>query len=208
MKKGEKKEKKRKTTDGHTCKFQRCRCGFLQCQNAWLVVRSDEDLCETTAHHVALEFSNCILVCTFRWHDGRTNPAITVILANQDRGSRFSHLVITIVQITVVNGNRWYRSFPFTPARCWCILPRPMQHSRHQVLNTACPLAVCSSRSSAVGAEGITSFFIGVLSSTSSGTIGPLLLELPPSNTGHTAAPWSSDITSRNSSPLVNGNSW
>ena len=58
-----------------------------------------------------------------------------------------------------------------------------MQHSRHQVLNTACLLAVCSSRSVAVGAVGATSFFTGSLSLRSSGTAGPLLPELPPSST-------------------------
>ena len=79
-----------------------------------------------------------------------------------------------------------------------------MQHSRHQVLNTACPLAMCSSRSVAVGAVGATSFFHR-----------PALLDIFRNcwNTAARASPffhpdlWSIDITSRNSSPSLHGNS-
>ena len=72
-------------------------------------------LCEATTNHIVLEFSNGILVCTFRWHNGCANVAITVTLDHQIRGSRRPlQQVVTFVQVTVANGNRWNRGFSST----------------------------------------------------------------------------------------------
>ena len=81
-----------------------------------------------------------------------------------------------------------------------CQLQRCRCGFGHVRRNTRDTKSVCSS-------DGATSFFTSALSSTSSSTAGPLLLQLPPSCTGSTPAPRSSDNTSRNSSPSGYGNS-
>ena len=89
--------------------------------------------------HIVLEFGNRILICTLRWHNGRADPAITITLAIQMLNScRFLQLIVSVVQLYIVNGNRWNRGF--SPSST--MLMHSMQHSRHQVLNTACPVAV------------------------------------------------------------------
>ena len=180
----------------HTSQFQRCRWTFTA-----RIAGSSSDLTKTSAkpqtRHVGLEFINCMLVCTFHWlrprqsSDHKTNP---------NRSScRLSQLIVWLVQVTVLNGNRWNRGFyvdAFGHVRC-----------NTRDMNTACPLAVGSSQSVAVGTDGATTFFTSALSSTSSGTAGPLLLQLPRLSTSRTSAPQSGDITFRNSSPSANGNS-
>ena len=75
---------------------------------------SDENLCEATANHVVLEFSNRILFCTLRWHNGCTNPAITVAFAHLNQGSRqLLRRIVTFFQVTVVKGNRLNRGLHF-----------------------------------------------------------------------------------------------
>ena len=67
----------------HACQLQRCHCRLLQGQNRRLVVRPDENLCQTTANHIVLLFSNRTLVCSSRWHNGHANRAITIAPADQ-----------------------------------------------------------------------------------------------------------------------------
>ena len=81
--------------DSHTWQLQRSCCGLLEGR---FVV--DENLCKATARH---EISKHNLSCTFRWHNGRANPAITITLANQNRSScRLLQLIVSFLQVTVL----------------------------------------------------------------------------------------------------------
>ena len=117
---------------------------------------------------------------------------------------RLLQQVVKFVQVTVVNGNRWNRGLSSTGTI--------LMHSATSDATLATP---GSEHCMPTGRVLFSVFCCWSCRrhklfhkfSTSSGTAGPLLPELPPSSTGHTPALCSIDITSRNSSLSVYGNS-